>query len=193
MTTPTTLDVTTFPTTYIYKGVHGTAWFEDLIPKIKDVLTDWARQDLIRDTLDSFGFAISLLESDELEVKYDHPKEFINFVGGWGDDQQRYTANAIRKMRAAARTTSDTLEMVEFGSKHNVSMFENVVESQVDGVFPWGEFPYGGAVFVSFGDRTLLVGVSGLTQEQDDFVAGFIGKLLGMAMYLVDKEPDASK
>ena len=181
------LDVSAFPTTYEYTGANGTTIeLADLIDTIKDTIELWVRLGVIRNTIESFGFAVSFLEPEELEKRYDDPELFVGFVGGWGPEQTRYTANAIRKMRAAARTGSDTLEMVEVGAKHGINLFEDKVESQVDGTYPWGEFPWGGAIFISFGDRTMMIATSFVTQDQDDLVAGFLGKLFGKALYLAD-------
>lgn len=184
----TPLDVSVFPTTYEYTGTNGTTVeLADMILDMKYMIELLAQLGVIRDTIGSFGFAVSFLEPHELENLYDDPGSFVGIVGGWGDEQHRYIANAIRKMRASARTGSDTLEMVEAGAKLDFDLFTDRVESEVKGAFPWGDFAHGGAAFVSFGDRTMLVAASFVTAEQDDLVAGFIGKLYGKAMYLADK------
>jgi hypothetical protein len=175
----TTLDVTTLPDTFEYQHFQ----LADLIDTIKPTVEFWSELGVVR-KVDSFGFAVSIT-SPNLEVTedhWDHPESYVTFVGGWGEERDRYIANAVRKMRASIRTGLDTLHMVGGGSE-----FREIVASQAeDGSFAWGDFPYGGATFVNFGNYEILVAVSALTQEEDDLVAGFIGKLIGNAMYIAE-------
>ena len=113
----------------------------------------------------------------------DDPDSLVRFVVGWGDVSDRVIANAVRKMRPAARTGLDSLQMV----RKYPGRFEDVVEAQeADGSFLWGDFPYGGASIVTVGRHDVLFSVSGYTQESDDFVSKLLGARNGLAMDLAD-------
>lgn len=113
---------------------------------------------------DSFGVAVADLRyTGNFRSVWDQPDKLIGFVYGWGPEKDKYISNAARKIRAAARTSQDTLWIVQ----NCPELFEDVDS-------PDGDFPWGGATHV----RGELVGVSALTQEEDDWVARMIGGFL---------------
>lgn len=133
----------------------------------------------------SFGFAMAdpaLGLTYDLAGTWDDPREMTLFVAGWGPERERYCANAVRKLRAAARNGVDTLDLV---TGNYEEPFCDIVESPAneDGTYPWGDFPYGGAVFVGFNDKLLLGAVSGLRQEEDHALAGVILHLIGLQLF----------
>lgn len=173
--TPSTLDVTTLPDSFEYKGVQ----LVDLVDQIKQTVEFWGSIGLVKQ-VDSLGFAI-LVTRDKMFKDWDDPSYYVDFVGGWGEDKLGYIANAVRKMRPALRESEDTLTISERFPEY----FKDTVQMQDDdGSFGWGDFPHGGATFVTFGNEYFLVAVSALTAQEDDLVASFIGKLLGKAARL---------
>ena len=173
--TTMTLDVASLHS-FEYKGVQ----LADLVDKIKQTVEFWGRIGIVKD-VDSFGFAV-VLQRELADGVWDDPSEYVSFVGGWGPDEYRYIANAVRKLRAAIRNADDTLTLLDQEDllEEGATSFLTPVGSQnEDGSIPWGDFPYGGAAYVNFGEEELLVGVSALSQEEDDLVASFIGKLIG--------------
>ncbi|PLS80849.1 hypothetical protein CYG49_03730 [Candidatus Saccharibacteria bacterium] len=135
----------------------------------------------------SFGFAMAdpgLHSEYDTRKVWDDPYKLTWFVAGWGPERERYCANAVRKLRPAARNGIDTLDLVT----GNYLPFQGVVESQPnqDGLYPWGDFPWGGATFVGFDDKLLLGAVSGLRQEEDHALAGVILNLVGLQLFRAD-------
>lgn len=124
----------------------------------------------------SFGFAMTKPlwedEPDNYESTWNDPHEFVWLVGGWGPDRDRYIANAIRKLRPLLRYAElSTLDM----HFYRPDQFKDPVESrEQDGSFKWGDFPYGGAVYVQLGDISLHGACSAFTQIQDDMVTRVI-------------------
>lgn len=123
----------------------------------------------------SFAVVVKVvLDKDtDLTTLIDDPEALFDFAYLLGGESRRYAANALRKMRAVARTGLSTAEL----SNHGHGAFENVVDGTTDthDNLPWGEFPYGGALLVGRGDVRVLVGVSGFTQEEDDWLASMVG------------------
>jgi hypothetical protein len=118
------------------------------------------------------------------------------FIGGWGPEQDRFSANAVRKIRALLRWYHEfgvqpqfmsTMDMFvankryeqESQGEYEFNMFQDIVPSVDEaGYFPWGDFPYGGAALVQVGNFWTIVAVSALNQEEDDFVARKFGGIL---------------
>ncbi len=133
---------------------------------------------LRRNDSESFAVVVKVLDTDaNLASLVDDPAALFDFAFVEGDESQRYAANALRKMRAAARTGKDTAEL-------NDDSFENVVDGSTDSrdKLPWGEFPYGGARWYVRGNVCVLVGVSGFTQEEDHFLAGVVGEFCALKL-----------
>jgi hypothetical protein len=130
---------------------------------------------------ESFGFAMAaprIGNITNLNKVWDDADQFVWFVGGWGDQRERYIANAIRKMRALLRLDEyhlqwpSTLDIRLKGGQHH---FRDIVDSvDEDGNYPWGDFPWGGATIVHMGDLVLVGAVSALSEIEDDFVARLI-------------------
>jgi len=119
----------------------------------------------------SFGLvALDPALSDRYSTIWRSPTELLEgaIVIGWGPDWRRYVANALRKCRAVAREGLDSLYM----EKHAPARFVDPVgECDEHGDFPDGDFPFGGAVRIGCGSGHYILGVSSLTQEEDDLVA----------------------
>jgi hypothetical protein len=130
----------------------------------------------------SLGFAAARPKLNPVRPEWDDPYDFVWFVAGWGPDGDRYIANAVRKLRPSLRTGRDTLDLRLAKS----DQFEDVVESAVDGKFPWGDFPYGGATIVRTGNIILPCAVSGFHEVEDDTAAKAIGGRIGSTMLQMD-------
>jgi hypothetical protein len=146
-------------------------------------MEDMARCDLIKANM-SFGFAaakpvpksISALHDwTSYKWNWDDPYDFTWFVAGWGPESSRYIANAVRKLRAALRKHMDTLQLrMEYPDA-----FQDVVGSvDDDGNFVWGDYPYGGAVFVPGGDMVYPCSCSALLEVQDHAMSMTAGGLV---------------
>jgi hypothetical protein len=128
---------------------------------------------------DSFGFAMVDPLSD-YRTLWDNPERSIAFVAHWGPEGSRYAANAVRKIRPAAREGHDS-QWLRINGPYR---FRDVVESKDDeGNFPWGDFPYDGAVYVDTLAGRLLGGVSAFPKEEDPIVATLLLGIIGLEMY----------
>jgi hypothetical protein len=97
-------------------------------------------------------------------------------VGGWGPEADRYIANAVRKLRLT-RFGMDTLSLTGVDT-------EEVVESVDDeGRFPWGDFPYGGAVRLTMGTVRPWVAASAFKQDEDVIAASLVGSVIGVQLW----------
>jgi hypothetical protein len=129
-------------------------------------------------TKDSFGFALAY-PGNRGFGDWDNPERLIALVIHWGPDGPRYVANAVRKIRPAARNLDDTQHLRTGRSW----LFQDKVESKDDeGRFPWGDFPWDGAVWHSALGVSLLGAVSAFPQEQDPIVARLILGVLAEAL-----------
>lgn len=175
-----TLDVSRFPTERLYGAPGKKCNLASVIWPIRTFVDDLGRGEtpLVEKNL-SFGFAMADPWRDYYSA-WNSPYELVWFVGGWGPERDRYIANAVRKLRASARTQYNTLELRLRASE----LFRGAVESQEpDGAFAWGDYPWGGAVFLPFGGVTLLGAVSGLSEDEDAAIAAAILGLVGSQMH----------
>lgn len=194
-----TMDMSTFPREQTYVCDDGeTVYMRDLLLSHKSVLDTMAEIGLIKEN-DSFGFAMLEPMAGDVDWPVEHwdqPEQYVWFAGGWGPDRERYIANAVRKLRPLVRQVDgDIEELGTLGMRVNGSddFFRDVVESQEpDGSFAWGDFPWGGATLVPYGNDVgtnglILAGAcSAFTEIEDDtvtkLVLGAVAKpiLLGM-------------
>lgn len=179
------LDVSTMPfeQTYVCKDGNKVALHNELL-KHHGAIDAMAANDLLK-TNGSYGFAMlePLTEpadswADDL---WDHPEQYVWFVGGWGPQRERYIANAVRKLRPALRvalssTYEAPLSTLDMRIEGDTEWFEDCVDSQdPNGNFEWGDFPWGGATALTYGEEFALIGaVSGFTEIEDDTVAKLI-------------------
>jgi len=169
------LDVTTMPSRQTYACKDGTEIdLRELLEGHWDGVQSLASSGLIKPN-ESFGFAMMAPAIDPgpaPEGLWDKPEEFVWFVGGWGPQRDRYIANAIRKIRPLVRTGyGSSLEMRFYAQ----GLFEDKVESSdADGSYPWGDFPWGGAVEAMYGNLSLTGAVSCLTEIEDDTIVRLI-------------------
>jgi hypothetical protein len=132
---------------------------------------------------ESFGFALANPAADLSRV-WNIPSKLIAFAYAYGPEGDYYVANAVRKLRAAARTGKDTQEL----RLYYPHRFANVVEKkEPDGSFEWGDFPFDGAVHVYPVGRHLLGAVSALPKEEDPVAASLITNAIGLAMWHADQ------
>lgn len=146
---------------------------------LRAAVTSWQAAGCTRST-PSFGLvALNPALADRYASIWCSPTELLEggMVIGWGPEWHRYVANALRKCRAVAREGLDSLYM----ERHAPARFLNPVgEVDEHGDFPDGDFPFGGAVRIRRGSGHYIVGVSSLTQEEDDLVARLAGHYLMM-------------
>lgn len=134
---------------------------------------------------ESFGFAMADPRAD-YEQLWDNPEKLIALVAFWGPDGLRLAANAVRKIRAAAREGIDTQTL----RLRYPGRFLRPVESQEkgSGSFKWGDFPFDGAVWLTSLGRRLLGAVSAYPQEEDPIVAALILGRIGLDIYQSDQK-----
>lgn len=131
---------------------------------------------------DSFGFALANPAAVLSEV-WDDPGQLIAMVMYWGPEGPRYAANACRKLRPSARSGQDS----ETLRREHPELFREPIESvEADGTFMWGDFPYGGATYLTVEGHLLLGAVSALPQEEDPVASRLILGIVGLAMHRSD-------
>lgn len=132
--------------------------------------------------IDSLGFAMAepmwYTNYDLTECWNDYAR-YVWFVGGWGPDRNMFIANAVRKMRPMLREQTDTLMMRHDRNAH--SFMNPVGQVDADAKFPWGDFPWGGAVSLFIGGMFFEGAVSCFDDDIDDhnvasLTLGTIGK-----------------
>lgn|GEM_PF-3038719 len=168
MSSPVNLAKMKFPKGYVFKGI-------DLAEKVRLLLRhsleDWRNVGLLRNN-SSYGVVVAdPIYSGTYASVWDNPQQLVGFALGDGARRQYYLANAVRKMRAAAREGFDTFAMRQ---GHLINYFCDEVEGRVDdpeNPYPWGDFPWGGAAYGGTESNRWLVGVSGFTQAEDDWIA----------------------
>jgi hypothetical protein len=189
--TGTLLDSITLPANQTYVCKDGTRIdMCQFLGKFHDTLQTLTADGMIRANA-SFGFAMAEpcpgdTGFDDILHGWDNPDKFVWFVGGWGPDKDRYIANAVRKMRAALRVGSSTLDIRHFMPEE----FEDKVDStNADDTIPWGDFAWGGAGFVQVFDLMLIGGVSGFHEIEDDtvlrLILGSLGKIIAIGDDLI--------
>ena len=182
------MDVSIFPSELTYECGDGSIIdFASVLAKLRSVIEIMEISGLFRRS-DTFGLAISrpYFEGEEADCTtfQDNPETHVAFVGGWGEKQDQCIANAVRKMRPLYRgpVATSTLDMRLFDED-----FEDVVKSiEDDGTFLWGDFPYGGAVWVIVGDVAYCVSVSGLHQVDDHAAAVLYGTTVSKKVLIGD-------
>jgi hypothetical protein len=160
----------------------------DLASRALRMLTttqEWARLKVVRRSR-SFGFAAAHPGTDPLisaaQTVWNNPYQFVWFVTSWGPEGDRHIANAVRMLRPTLRTGKDTLAL----RQSSPGQFWNVVESEAKGMYPWGDFPYGGATTVRVGNIVLPCAMSGFREVENDLVAKSVGGYIGATMLKVD-------
>lgn len=183
----TTLDVVKLPTRLQVGSIDLGSAVDSLL---RDSVWVWTDSGLIHPTQKGIGVAFASPELASVDSDIDYsaassdPTNLVGLVYSTGPtrlDRNRSVADAVRMMRAAARTTIDTLEM-QHTIETNPFMaerFQGVVESvEPDGTFAWGEISEGGAAFVRFRDLLYLASVSGFRPEENHWLALMIGGFL---------------
>jgi hypothetical protein len=152
---------------------------QQLVQFLQAGVTSWQASGCARST-PSFGLvALSPKFAGQYSSVWSSPSQLMEggMVLGWGPEWRRYVANALRKCRAVAREGLDSLYI----ANHEPSRFRDPVEEFDDnGEFLDGDFPWGGAVTMGSGPEEYIVGVSSLTQEEDDLVARLAVQFLMM-------------
>lgn len=168
------LDVTVMPSERIYTCKDGSEInLRELLESHRGGVEALASSGLVKPN-ESFGFAMMApaVYPEITSGEWNEPEEYVWFVGGWGPKRDRYIANAIRKIRPLVRTTYDSSLSMRF---FHPDLFEDKVESSdADGNYPWGDFPWGGAVDARFGALCLIGAVSCLSEIEDDTVTRLI-------------------
>jgi hypothetical protein len=179
------LDVSSLPGGKVYTDNRGKEVdfgdiFDDqLRPVIKHMMTIG----LIKET-ESFGFAMAEPDTPYISRKWNDPHELVWMTAGWGPKKDLYVANAVRKLRLAARVGGDSIGV------HARDIDTPVKSQEPDGTFAWGDFPHGGAVLDSnpFISGVVLLGaVSALTAQEDDAIASMILQVFGLEIYKANR------
>lgn len=179
------LDVTTLPFDQAYTCKDGSKIdMCELLDQHYEAVQALAATGLIKAN-DSFGFAMLApvtednIDMMDVEEFWDKPEQFVWFVGGWGSKRDVYIANAVRKLRAIIRCQQynqvDALSTLDLHMMEPAFFRDTVDDQNEDGTYPWGDFPWGGAVVMPYGDDLgLAAAVSCLTEIEDDTVARLI-------------------
>ena len=130
----------------------------------------------------SFGVVAKIVAEDKLgELDFNRPESLVDFAILYGDEGGRYAANALRKLRAAARTGQSTQDMQKWPALFQDVVAESDLAMERDGgPIPWGDFPYAGAVILRRNDVCYLVAVSGFTEKEDHWLATLLAEFLAL-------------
>lgn len=182
----TTLDIHALPLNPIWNsGTSAATALEPIVRGLKPTIDTMMATNVI-DPRDSFGFALATPDIDLREV-WDDPTELIAMVVYWGVDGPKYAANAVRKIRAAAREGTDSEDLRRAADAGDYEFDHPVVSVNDDGTLEWGDFPFDGAAYTQVQGRLLLGAVSALPKEQDPVVARLITGILGLHMHESDQ------
>lgn len=180
-----TLDVSRLPREAMYGEGPNRVDLASVVHELQNTFQLWVSTEMIK-PYTSFGFAAAHPFYHHSNFGWDDPYGFTWFVVGWGDEGNRYIANAVRKLRPALRTKRDTLDL-RLNDPH---LFQDKVESaEADGTFAWGDFAWGGATFVRVGNLIIPCALSCLREVEDDAGAKTTGGHIGARMLKVD-QPD---
>jgi hypothetical protein len=168
----TDLRVATLPISRAFNG-------EDLgaiIPELYPVKKALEATGLVKSSA-SFGFAMGepLPEVQLFADRWQDPQSLVWLVGGWGPDEEYYIGNAACKLRALARTGFDTMSL---RISHPDRFRDVVVPTDRKGDRSWGDFPYGGAMFIEMGGLFTPVAVSCYKEVEDPAPAALTGTLV---------------
>jgi hypothetical protein len=176
------LDVSAMPFERVYACNDGSQInMSEFVDSHYDAIQALAAAGLIKSN-ESFGFAMLEPMTQEMSETlpgdyWDKPEDYVWFVGGWGPDRDRYIANAVRKLRPLLRMLLDDDETffapstLEMRLEGRTDLFTDIVGStDENGLFPWGDFPWGGAFIDVVTEEFALIGsISALSQIEDDF------------------------
>jgi len=181
-----TIDIADFPVKFEWDGGPSPIGLHNTVLSLQPVMDKLMAGGFISPR-ESFGFAMANPGVDYSKC-WNDPSKLIAFVNYWGPDGPRYAANAVRKIRAAAREGKDTQAI----RLQCPELFQDEVEQtdpsiETAGVFPWGDFPFDGAVFVNCIDLRLLGAVSAYPKEQDPVVASLVLGLIGLDMNQISR------
>lgn len=183
------LDVSTYPTTAPYGEGELQLNLAAIPRRMRTGFDELVKAGLIKPN-DSFGCAVArpCRDGDDTFQVWDadDPSDFLWFVTGWGPNRDMYVANAIRKLRPSLREGQDTLLMRCDPETYVSGEAASVKSVDADGNFPWGDFFWGGAVFVHVGGLCIPVAVSCLYEVEDDAIAKLIGGSVGAEMLKID-------
>ena len=102
----------TFPTHYDCYGKNLASRVWQLLG---EAVPQWQSSGLL-DKNNGFGVAVANPKfAGHFSHVWNSPIDLVGFVVSWGPEGERYVANAIRKMRATARTGQNTLSLVQNG------------------------------------------------------------------------------
>jgi hypothetical protein len=177
------LDMSRIPTEQVYCGFD----LAEVVHGARPAIDTMTRSGLIKPHA-SFGFVLTdpNFSAEELQANWDNPYGLGWLAVHWGPEGQRYAANALRKLRAAARNLANTLELREAADADTTKVgdyFRDIVDSQEpDGSYKNGDFPWGGGVLLKRPVGTLGGAVSCLRQREDHHVASLLVDTVDRAM-----------
>ena len=113
------------------------------------------------------------LTQEEVQELWNDPYELIHMAWGYGPDGAMCIANGARKTRASSRLMRNSLEI---NANDHGSFIDKVVAAEEDGRFKWGDFPWGGAVWIPLTNgKGFWIAVSAFKQDQDQTAGYMIG------------------
>ncbi len=167
--------------TYECQGTGEIIHLEDFIDGLKPAVDALARAGYVKKK-DSFGITIARPEwnnrrDDGPSKSWDNPEQFAWCVGGWGPDRDLYIANTIGKMRALLREGAESTLALRF---QGFDGWQDIIDTKgLKKDFPFGDFPYGGAVRLQMGPLTVRVAISTFTEMEDHATSLGAAGLLG--------------
>jgi hypothetical protein len=124
----------------------------------------------------SFGLVIANTEyAGRYETIWDDPYAMLTggLVIGWGPDWLKYAANALRKLRPAARLSRNKCDIAAETPELFIDVVPSTGADPLD-LYPWGDFPYGGGIIENV-DRgygaQVLMAASALTPQEDEMIS----------------------
>jgi hypothetical protein len=164
-----------FPRSYMHEGVDLADQLRRLVVPAVEI---WQKSGLVSSSM-SLGLVVANPDyAGRFHQIWDKPKVLTGFAVEMGPENQLSLADALRMMRAAARTSCDTLVMRNDSNFGEIKFREQVVSLEDDGTMPWGDIAQGGACFAGEDDLQWLVGVAGLEEPQNDMVASMAARFL---------------
>src|SRR6266542_3906189 len=151
-------------------SMEGSDVADQLRRLVVPAVETWRKDGLIASSM-SLGLVVANPEyAGRFHHIWDKPEALAGFTVSWGSESQVLLVDALRMMRAAARTSCDTLVMRGDEDFGETKFRDEVVSREEDGTMPWGDLSQGGACYAGEGNLQWLVAVAGLEEPENDMV-----------------------